>query len=213
MALEPLADPISQLRYLPRSVNYATADEVLLNDPYYAVTHQYFKNDVCLSAVDDGAYVYLGGVSNQTATLGGADPSADPKWVSLAKAGANSSALATPVVAAGAGVNYAIAGGVLSDLPEDSTWLVTWHSTVTKATATLATDWVNWTLTGATSQSLTQLPVVDTAALSNSFSGTFYVVVGAPGTLTLTGATGPSALSSALAVTNTSLVAVRVGTL
>ena len=210
MALEALADPISQLRYLPRSVNYATATEVAVNEPYYADTHQYFKNDMCLSGVDDGAYVFLGGVADKTTTFGGPDPSADPNWISLAKAGANTAEALAPTVASNGTTLYTVTNGSFTDLPEGSTWLVTWHCTVTKASATLATDWLNWTVTAGTVQSLTQLPIVDTVALTNSFSGTAYVTVGAPGTIVLTGNTGPTATSAALNVSNTSLVAVRV---
>lgn len=219
MALEALADPLSRVRFLPLAMNFATATEVAVNDPYYAPTHQYVKNDVCLSGVDDGAYVFLGGATDKTATFGGADPSADANWVSLKPAGANSSAAVVPVVTGAGAPAYAVTSGTLSNLPEGSKWLVNWQctaaSSATPQVATDANDAIKWTLTaagvGGSVASMTQLPVVDTIAVANDFSGSVVITVGASGTIALTGSTVTAATnSSTLAITGAILSATMV---
>jgi hypothetical protein len=217
MALEALADPLSRLRFLPLAMNFATATEVGVNDPYYATTHQYVKNDVCLSGDDDGAYIFLGGATDKTTTFAGPDPSADANWVSLKPSGANSSAAVVPVVTGAGSPPYAVASGTLSGLPEGSKWLVNWQCTATKATATDADDAIKWTLTGAgaggSSASMTQLPVVDavTPVLANDFSGSVVITVGAAGTIALTGTTLTALTnSSTLAITGSILSATMV---
>ena len=215
MALEALADPLSRVRFLPLAMNFATATEVAVNDPYFAVTHQYVKNDVCLSGVDDGAYVFLGGATDKTATFGGADPSADANWVSLKPAGANSSAAVVPVATGAGAPAYAVTSGTLSNLPEGSKWLVNWQCTATKGSATAVSDAIKWTLTGAGAggsvASMTQLPVVDTIAVANDFSGSVVITVGASGTIALTGSTVTSTTnSSTLAITGAILSATMV---
>jgi hypothetical protein len=212
MALEALADPLSRVRFLPLAMNFATATEVGVNDPYYATTHQYVKNDVCLSAVDDGAYVFLGGATDKTATFGGADPSADANWVSLKPAGANTTENREPIVAGAGAPAYAIVGGSISGLPVGSKWLVNWQCTATKASATLVSDAIKWTISGGilngTSAELTQLPVVDTVAVANSFGGSVVVTVGDLGIITLAGTTVTAATNSnTLAISATVLQA------
>lgn len=218
MALEALADPLSRVRFLPLAMNFATATEVAVNDPYYAPTHQYVKNDVCLGA-DDGAYIFLGGAADKTSTFAGPDPSLDNNWVSLKPSGANSSAAVVPVVTGAGSPAYTVTSGTLSNLQEGSKWLVNWQctaaSSATPQVATDANDAIKWTLTaagvGGSVASMTQLPVVDTVAVANDFSGSVVITVGASGTIALTGSTVTAATnSSTLAITGAILSATMV---
>jgi len=218
MSLESLQNPLSQLRALPRSVNFATATEVAVNEPYYSATHQYVKNDMCLSEVDDGAYVFLGGIDDKTTTLGGNDPASDPLWISLAKSGANTvsggagGVPLVPVVTGGATPAYTLTNNSLT-VPASTTWLVSWRCTAAKnpAGALVAADWINWTFTaGANTVRVTQVPNVDTVAVSNSFATSVVITVPAGATaIVLSGSCGLAA-STGLAVSATSLVAQRL---
>lgn len=216
MSLESLQNPLSQLRVLPRSVNFATATENTpnINDPYYSDTHQYVKNDMCLSKLDDGAYIFLGGESaDKTTTLGGTDPSADTNnWISLSKVGANSlSGPVVPTVAGNGGTTqaYTLTLNTLA-VPASTTWVVSWQCTATMATGVAtAVDFISWKFTaGANIVSVTQLPTVGNS--TNSFATSVVLVVPAGATaIVLSGVTG-AVNSLAIGVTATSLVAVRL---
>ena len=212
MALEALADPLSALRYLPRSMNFATAEEVSVNDPYWSVTHQYVKGDVALDSIDEGAYIFLGGSTNLTATLGGLSPSVDSNWVSLKPVGVNSlSGPITPVATGAAVPAYTMTVNTLPVL-ELSTWCVTWQCTATAAAAMVAADFINWTLTsGANSVSMSHLPRVDASAKSSSCAFSAVIVVPAgSSTVVLSGSTAVGSTSAALVVSGASLSAVRL---
>lgn len=212
MSLESLADPLSSLRFLPRAMNFATAEEVAVNDPYWAVTHQYVKNDVALSAIDEGAYIFLGGTTNITTAFAGLDPSLDSDWVSLKPAGVNTLAgPVVPVATGGAAPAYTMTVNTLP-VGEGETWCVSWQCTATKATALVAADFIKWTLTsGANSATICQVPVVDTVALSSTCANSVVIVVPALATtITLTGSTASGSTSAVLVITGASLSAVRL---
>ena len=212
MALEALADPLSALRYLPRGMNYATAEEVATNEPYWSATHQYVKNDVCLSGVDEGAYIFLGGSANSTAILDGGDPSTNPDWVSLRPVGVNSlSGPIVPVAAGGAVPAYTVTNGSLT-VPELSTWNVTWQCVATKAAAMIADDFIKWTLTaGANSVTICQPPLVDAANVSSTVAASAVIVVPTGvSSIVLTGTTAAGSTSSVLVITGAKLSAVRL---
>jgi len=213
MSLESLADPLSSLRYLPRGMNFATAEEVAVNDAYWAATHQYVKNDVALSSVDDGAYIFLGGTTNVTTAFGGADPSADPDWVSLKPSGVNTlSGPIVPVATGGATAAYTMTVNSLTGLSASTTWCVSWQCTATKAIALVAADFIKWTLTaGANSATICQVPVVDGAALSSTCANSVVLTLPAlTTTIVLTGSTAAASTSSVLTITGARLSAVQL---
>nr|WPF46741.1 MAG: hypothetical protein [Lake Baikal virophage 11] len=211
MALEVLADPLSALRYLPRGMNYATAEEVGINNPYWALSHQYVKNDVCLSGINEGAYVFLGGVTNKTSQKGGLDPSLDSDWVSLAPVGVNSLVAAVPVAAGAAAPAYTMTVNSLA-VPASTVWCVTWQCTATKATALVAADFIAWTLTaGANTATICQVPIVDAVTTSSTCANSVVISVPAATTsIVLTGSTASGNTSAVLTVSNTRLTAVRL---
>lgn len=211
MSLESLTTPLSALRWLPRGVNFATATENALNvnDPYFSATHQYVKNDICLSVVNDGAYIFLGGAGDITTTFGGDDPANDSNWISLSKGEANTFVgPINPTVTGGATAAYTLTDNSLPVF--EGSWLVSWNCTLAKnpTGALVAADWINWTITaGATTVRVTQVPNVDTVATSNSFAMSVLITVPAGATaIVLSGSAGVSP-STGLPVSSTSLVA------
>lgn len=73
MALESLRDPLSNLKALPTSMKLRGG----VDDFYWDVDTQYYRNDVVLSPLTEGAYVMRGGATSgaETAVKGGDDPS------------------------------------------------------------------------------------------------------------------------------------------
>lgn len=158
MSLNSLANPLSGLALQPRTLNFPTNG--LTNSPYWDVEQQYYKNDMVISPIDQGAYVWLGettvdgagGVSNTI--MGGDDPSAQTGWWY------SCSALGVPASSQQTTLNVTVTNGAAQaakTIPasatltagQGSTWLVNWSATLTPAGAWTAPDYTNFTFTAS----------------------------------------------------------------
>lgn len=160
MALESLRDPLSNLKALPTSMKLRGGVE----DPYWDVDTQYYRNDVVLSPVTDGAYVMRGGSTSgaETAVKGGPDPSVaaedpDSAWWSLSLAGlryvqtAVGDLTGTGTGAGGGALTVPAALSLVAGAPgfaaAGSVWKVNIKLTAINSGAWAATDSFTFTLT------------------------------------------------------------------
>jgi hypothetical protein len=194
-SLESLANPLERLSVLPTTMNLRK--NPLTGLPVWDASIQYYLNDMVISQIDGGAYVFSGGVApnEQTTIRGGVDPSADAtgKWIKTFPNGVSYYDSLNPTVADGGAGAYTITNGSLT-VPEGSEWFVSVQSTTTSVAPLVADQVVSWTMTGSgAGGSAVQwdvLPRADATALTTHWSGSGYVSVGTgagPFTLALTG--------------------------
>lgn len=200
MSLESLKNPVSRLAVLPDAMNVNKDPND--NSPYWNPASQYYTNDVVLSSVNSGAYLMVGGPTDNsdplTGVKGGDDPSADTTgvWEKLSQsswAGYFNPTITTP--GAGATTIAVSANNVYSALPGYS-YMVTFSGTVTFPLVAAATEWSTWTWTpsgtGALSLVMDVQPTVGNLATNFSLSGVLTmgaaVVLPALDIITLTGA-------------------------
>jgi hypothetical protein len=242
-SLESLKNPVTRLGVLGTAGSQSASfrrNEVN-NSNIWDATKQYYLNDIVFSAIDGGAYVMDGGATllsaaPLTAILGGDDPAVDwvsgasPVWVPLA---ANGPRVVEPANAQSATV---VAGGAITFtncnllqsavgqtvLLGDANYMAQIQFTlvltpVAPATAILAADWANLTLTPTggtpnpgTARLVTVQPVTGTGAQTNNFAASVYVPLNADGSTTsivLTGAmNGASTATGVISNLNVSYV-------
>ena len=180
-SLEPLRNPVTRTSILRNAVNLIK--NPLDNTPVWNEELQYFANDLVISPVNGGAYVFWGGPEGLTTIRGGDEPSILPLyWWRLTQTGVQDSASVVPTVTAGGGV-YTVSGESLTDVAPNGVYLVVWQGTATggsDAGSMSAADIATWTITptgaGAVPQILTVSPTVGVASHSWGMSAT--VVVG-----------------------------------
>ena len=149
-SLESLANPLERLSVLPTTMNLRK--NPLTGLPVWDATIQYFLNDMVLSSIDGGAYVFNGGVagSEQTTIRGGADPSADTtgKWLKTAPNGVSYYDTLTPTFTSAGGGVINITNGTLT-VPEGSDWLISIQAVSTLPLVGTDADVVEFTATGS----------------------------------------------------------------
>lgn len=189
MSLESLTNPLERLQYLPTAMQMRPSDFPPSSSYVYSALIQYFLNDVAFSAVDDAAYVYTGGADQDTSTLGGADPSANPSWTLLGGAKTTKQIPTSGGAALGALTltNHTLA------VPANSKWLVSVHGVAAKGSALAASDamvlGVTSSGTGGVGSSSIHTGAVGASPATTSFNvaSTFYVEAGTTtSTLTIT---------------------------
>ena len=134
--LESLQNPLERLSVLPTTMCWR--GNPVTNDPTWDVSLQYFRNDVVVSGVNGGAYVFTGGLFSAGPPVveplwtirGGVDPALDTNgfWSKVTQTGVETSVSATPTftLAGAAGAQTVTVGsGSLTDVPAGSQWLVT----------------------------------------------------------------------------------------
>jgi hypothetical protein len=236
-SLESLKNPVQRLGVLGTAASQTASfrrNEVGNSDVWDA-TKQYYLNDIAFSDLDGGAYVFEGGATAGSAApltsiLGGVDPAADwfsanAVWVPLASWGPRvvESPSASPqsaTVAAGGAITFVncdltqanlganIPLGYANYMAQIQFSLVL--TPVGPATAIVAADWANLTLTptggtAAAARVVTVQPLTSAAgATTNNVALSVYVPLAADGTTTsivLTGAM--NAASTATGVIST----------
>lgn len=188
-SLESLANPLERIAVLPTTMNLR---QNALTGPVWSAVVQYFINDLVISSVDGGAYIWGGGAGGETAVRGGNDPS-DPTsgWIKTATDGVNTYDTLTPtIVSAGAGV-LTITNGSLA-VPAGSEWFISLQAVgVLPAVGTTAdVSELTFTASGAGGTTLTLdiLPRIGNTAVRYGGCGYVSVGTGAGTTITLTGA-------------------------
>lgn len=191
-SLESLSNPLERLTVLPTAVNIRKSGA---GDITWDAGVQYFQNDLVISTLDGGAYVFTGGASNRTSILGGSDPAAAPTlWTSLATVGIqNTSQITVPSTLGAANAITLPAGATLTGLPAGSTWLVAVQGSLTTAIATVAADVSTFTFTpngaGAVTWRTDIAPIANTVSTITDFGQSGFVTVGTGGsTITPTAA-------------------------
>jgi hypothetical protein len=183
-SLESLSNPLERTAVLPTAMN---ARKSGAGDLTWDANVQYFVNDVVLSTLDGGAYVFTGGATDRTAILGGADPAADPTlWTSLAPIGIqNSSIVAVPAQLGAAGVITLPAGATLP-VPAGASVLCIAQGQLVTAAATVVGDRSSFIFTangaGAVSSTTQVVPLVDTISDTTRFTISAVVTAGTGGT-------------------------------
>jgi hypothetical protein len=142
---------------------------------------QYYKNDVVISSVDGGAYV-----CDITATLGGADPSADPvAWTRLAPTGIRNTTIVPVPSVLGATNTITLPAGATLTAPAGSTWRCSVQGSLTTSVASVAADVTTFTFTPSGSGALVWrtdiAPIVNTSTTTD-FGQSGIVTVGTGGT-------------------------------
>jgi len=211
MSVNSLGNALSSLALLPSTANLPT--NTATNSPYWNASEQYYKNDIAISPIDQGAYVWLGsttvdGSSAASNTVrGGDDPSAQTGWwyslsslgppaatkdVNVNVAVTNNAAQAAKTVAAGATLTAA----------QSTTWLVQWSALLTPASAWTAPDYTNFTFTasgtGASAAVVTMAqPIVNGVATTApvGVSGVALLTLGTDASPTATETITPSIVS------------------
>lgn len=134
-SLESLQNPLERLSVLPTTMSWRS--NPVTNDPTWNVSLQYFYNDVVISGVNEGAYIFTGGPSSVSPPLdhlwtlrGGVDPALDTNgyWQKLTQTGVETSVSATPTftLSGAAGAQTVVVGsGSLQGVSAGSKWLVT----------------------------------------------------------------------------------------
>jgi len=191
-SLESLSNPLERLTVLPTAVNVrkSGAGSILWN-----ANVQYFVNDLAISTVDGGAYVFTGGASDRVSILGGSDPAAAPTlWTKLATTGIrNQTQITVPSTLGAANAITLPAGATLTGLPAGSTWLCAVQGNLTTAIATVAADVTTFTFTpngaGAVTWRTDIAPIANTVSTITDFGQSGFVTVGTGGsTITPTAA-------------------------
>lgn len=217
--LESLQNPLERLQVLPTSVSLRL--NPLDNSPVWDVSIQYFRNDVVISGVNGGAYVFTGGlfdagppVVDPLWTLrGGVDPALDTNgyWQKLTQTGQESAFIASPAptftITAGPPQTIAVSGsGSLLDVASKSNWEAILHYTVTYAAPIVASDLLKFTVAGngtnGESKEVDVVPLVGATVQSGSAVWRVYAgetpVVPAPVNLALSAScsAGTAAIAS-----------------
>lgn len=215
-SLESLSNPLERLSVLPTSVQLRL--DPLTNSPVWSALIQYFRNDVVISGVNGGAYIFTGGLYDAGPPVveplwclrGGVDPAVDPDgyWQKFTQTGAETALFATPTfTSAGAPpVIVVTANGALTDVASRSVWEAILEYTITWAAPAVAGDLISWQIasngTGGDTKVVDVIPRV--GATVQRGSAVFKVAAGttpavpAPVDLTLTGlvAAGTAAITS-----------------
>lgn len=181
--LESLSNPLERLSVLPTSVSLRV--NPLTNSPEWSAVVQYFKNDIVVSGVNGGAYIFVGGALDQSCVRGGVDPALDTAglWQKFTQTGVETYVPAATTFAL-AGIlgaqTIAVTNGTLQDVDAGSVWLailnyqITWTGNQTDA------DLMTWTVasTGTTGGTVNVdvLPRVTKAV--NRGTATFVVAAG-----------------------------------
>lgn len=223
-SLESLSNPLEALNVQPSALNLRQRDSATGPTPLWNATVQYYTNDVVLSPINGGAYVYTGnsaalisGDRPKSGVLGGPDPALDATggWQSLAGGAASgifgweaiSPTFAAQPVGPG---NFTVTAGGSLTVPSGSSWLAIASGTFTTVAvggpppvspALTAPDSATLTLTGSaggTTLTLDVVPNANGAATATRWSGSGVVSVGAgaaPFTITVAGScAGPSGI-------------------
>lgn len=218
-SLESLANPLERIATLPTTVNLRV--NPITNSPEWNATIQYFLNDIVISPIDGGAYIWGGGlaVNPITCVLGGADPSdvgGGSEWIKFATNGVNTYSTLSPVYVAVAGAGattytLTVAGANVLDVPAGSEWLVNIQAVGTAPLALTAVDCVEWTVVGSGAGGTTavadMLPRADLVSTSTRWASGLVVEIGVdagPKTLTVQavrGAGGQQIALSAVKIT------------
>jgi len=194
-ALESLANPLERVAILPQSLNLYS--EPVSGSPVWDPTLQYVQNDVVLSSVDLGPYVWPASgtaVPTPVSVRGGSDPSVPGSgWVRLSPISAPNTPFSPDPTAVAAVVPlgaFVFTNGVQA-VAGDTRWLVTVQGTAAATANGVAGDCFSLTVTGSNGGTATSwdIPlIVGKASTSFSCSGVVTVGVVIPtGTLTLTG--------------------------
>lgn len=221
MSLESLRNPLERLSVLPTTTALRT--DAVTNSAVWDATTQYFKNDIVISGIDGGAYVYTGGEVTQISptgpagfVYGGSDPAESDAWVKFTETlGATTFTSVAPVPTFSLAANViTVTGGVIGDVYADSTYMVTLSYTINSTavgglTATqINTFQVASNGTGGTTAIVDVVPLV--GAATQRGTATFVVQSGtSTGTINLT-LTGSYAGTAVTSMTASSLIAVRL---
>ena len=190
-SLESLANPLERTGVLPQAMN--ANSNPLTGSLEWDVARQYFKNDVAISAINGGAYIYSGPT---TTHLGGSDPSADAvNWTKTFTNGVSSwdSLASTLTNNGGGGFTYGTPATNVFTTEESTLWLCTVQGTFTQVSAPPVpltdAEIISLTLTGqnGTAQTIDIEPRI--GSTSSRFGVSAVVGVGPAGTnITITGA-------------------------
>jgi hypothetical protein len=202
-ALESLSNPLERLATLPTAVQARG----VAGDITWDAGIQYFRNDIAISSLTGGAYIFTGGASERSSILGGVDPVLAPTlWTRLASNGLSDVEVfdgAGPFASTGAGAAYTFPAGASILAPEGSTWLCVVQGTNTSLAKTACVDFSSFTFNanGVGAVDATVSPMLSTATVS-TFSASATVFVGVGGSsITFTGvAAGIAQSLSALRV-------------
>ena len=160
MSLVPLSDPVQYVGAVPMGMNLRQNAE-LLYTPVWSAGQQYYINDVAISALTGGAFVFSGseGGANQYFTRGGLDPalasadSATTGWRALQGKGLRFTQTTTASITgipAGGGdgtVPPALSLASTTSVVGLSTWNVMVQYTAVSGGAWAAADTFSFTLT------------------------------------------------------------------
>jgi hypothetical protein len=204
MSVNSLANPLSSLALQPRTLNFPTNG--VTNSPYWDANEQYYKNDMVISPIDQGAYVWLGETTVDVASaasntiMGGHDPSAqDGWWYSLSALGVPASSKQTTlnvgVTSGTAQAAKTVATTATLSAQQGSTWLVNWSATLTPTTAWTAPDYTNFTFTASGTEA-SEAVVVMAQPLVNAVLTTAPVGVSGSAVLKLGTAANPATLET-----------------
>jgi hypothetical protein len=211
MSVNSLGNALSSLALLPSTANLPTNTQT--NSPYWNASEQYYKNDIAISPIDQGAYVWLGsttvdGSSAATNTVrGGDDPSAQTGWwYSLSSLGPPASTkdvnVNVTVTNTGAQSAQTVATSATLTAAQSTTWLVQWSALLTPTSAWTAPDFTNFTFTasgtGASAAVVTMAqPAVNGAATTApvGVSGVALLTLGTDSSPTATETITPSIVS------------------
>jgi hypothetical protein len=193
-SLESLANPLERIAVLPTAMNLrqVPATQVAPASPVWSALVQYFLNDLVISSVDGGAYIWGGGANGETTVRGGNDPSdATSGWIKTATNGVNTyNTLAPTIVSAPAGV-LTITNGTLS-VPAESEWFISVQVIGVLPAVGTSADVSELTFTasgaGGTALTLDVLPRIGDQTVRYGGCGYVSVGTGAGTTITLGGA-------------------------
>lgn len=181
-AIESLSNPLERLAVLPTAVNARPSAPA---DITWDSAIQYFKNDLVISPLTGGAYVFTGGANDLTAIRGGSDPASSADWTRLQGNGASEVSIYDFAADITSSTAYTLpAGATLTGLPAGSTWNVIFDGQTTTSAPAVANDQSTWIFTagggaGANSVAFTSIASVGASLVNFGFSGV--VTVGAGG--------------------------------
>lgn len=183
-SLESLSNSLERLNTLPTSITTRPVG----GDITWDSGLQYYRNDLALSSLTGGAYIFTGGAQERSSILGGLDPALDPSglWTRLQANGAvevKAFDAAAPIVpVAGPPPSIPFPAGATLTASEGSTWSVVIQGTTTQGAAITAADYPSFTFTangaGAVSATVDVVPLVGPTSQRWSASATVFVGVG-----------------------------------
>lgn len=202
-SLESLQNPLERLSVLPTTMSWRS--NPVTNDPTWDVSLQYFYNDVVVSGVNGGAYIFTGGASTLGPPVvdhlwslrGGVDPALDTNgyWQKMTQTGVETSVVATPTFAITAGPpsTFVVTNGALNDVPAGSVWLATLSYSVTWTAAQTPVDILTFQIASNGTGGSTDIEDVAPLVGATSKRGSAQFVVSA-------GANPPAQINLALSV-------------